>query len=208
MQLSLKNISYRLSLFFWGCLISTLSFFSLFLIEYCQETYVLNNDIAFFPMLKSLSYCMFVAIIEEYFFRYLFLRKWILDKTRSFDKRIVLLGLISSVIFGFLHFNLDKFPIMQINLVFSGISLFFATYMFRSISIAVGMHFSWNFIQGVIFSFEGSGSGLNSIFLLKDSNVNMPPEASNFMILTFFVEIVLVYIIYKKIIANRVLNIS
>ncbi len=40
------------------------------------------------------------------------------------------------------------------------------------------MHFSWNFIQGVIFPFQGSGTGLNSVFLIKGNDVDIWPEAS------------------------------
>ena len=147
-------------------------------------------------ILKLTVYYLFIALIEEFIFRYLFLKKWIRDKKEKFTNRVVYLGLISSIIFGFLHLNLNEFPLMQINLIFSGISLFFATYLFRNVSIAVGMHFSWNFIQGVIFPFEGSGSEFDSILVLQ-SGGDINPEASQFMFVTFFVEIILIWAFVK-----------
>lgn len=60
------------------------------------------------------------------------------------------------------------------------------------------MHFSWNFIQGVIFPFQGSGSGLNSVYLIKGNDVDMWPEASHYIVLTFFIEIVLIWLLYRK----------
>ncbi len=193
-----KFKAYHLSLFLWGCLISAVSFLFVFLIDFSSHTYILNDKITFFPVLKSTIYCISIAIIEEVLWRYLFLKKWIVDKTKPFSKRVVYLGLISSIIWGFLHLNLDFFPIMQINTVLSGLSLFFATYLFRSISMAIGMHFSWNFIQGVIFPFEGSGSISQSFFLMKGNPGEFWPEASHYMILAFLIEITFIWLVYKK----------
>ncbi|WP_372774620.1 CPBP family intramembrane glutamic endopeptidase [Mangrovibacterium sp.] len=179
-------------LFLWGCLISVFSFLLVFLMEYSHEVYIVNINVTLFSLLQAFAYCLSVAIIEEFLFRYLFLKKWIVNKTRRFDKRVVYLGLGSSLLFGFLHLNLDEFPFMQINIALSGVSLFFATYVFRSLGVAFGMHFSWNFIQGVIFPFEGSGSNLDSLFVFRDTSLNLLPEASRLHFLTFFVEIILI----------------
>ncbi len=193
-----KFKAYHLALFLWGCLISAVSFLFIFFLEFSSHTFVLNDTISFFPVLNSTLYCVFIAILEEFLFRYLFLKKWIVDKTKPFSKRVVYLGLISSLTWSFLHLNLDFFPIMQINTVLSGLSLFFATYLFRSISMAIGMHFSWNFIQGVIFPFEGSGAITQSFFLIKSNNTEMWPEASHYMILAFLIEITFIWLVYKK----------
>lgn len=182
--------------FLLGCLISTLSFFALFFIAYSNEVYFFNSSINFVDIFESAVYCAFIAIVEEFLFRYLFLKKWIKDKKKKLTNRVFYLGLMSSILFGFLHFNLDEFPLMQINLMLSGISLFFATYLFRDISIAVGMHFSWNLIQGVIFPFEGSGANINSL-LVFENEVNIIPEASPFMFTSFFVEIIFIWTFYK-----------
>lgn len=194
--MKLKRILKNIKIFIWGCLISSCSFFALFLIEYSDKIYVFNSLINLHEIMRLTAYCLFIATIEEFIFRYLFLKRWIINNEKQFSKRVVSLGLISSIVFGFLHFNMNDFPLMQINLVFSGISLFFATYLFRNMSIAVGMHFSWNFIQGVIFPFDGSGSEFNSILVFK-SEVVITPEASQFMFVTFFVEIILIWISFR-----------
>ncbi len=90
-----KIKAYHLSLFLWGCLLSGISFLLILLIEYPSDIYILNDQISFFPVLKSTIYCMSIAIIEEVLWRYLFLKKWIVDKTKPFSKRVVYLGLIS-----------------------------------------------------------------------------------------------------------------
>lgn len=194
LNLSIRSISTRL--FLLGCIISVVSFGSLFLIEYSQETYYFNGSIQLFDFLKSTAYCLFIAILEEILFRYLFLKKWIRDKEKTFSKSVIYLGLISSFIFGFMHLNLDEYPLMQINLTFAGMSLFLATYLFRNISLAIGMHFSWNFIQGVIFPFEGSGSGLSSLLLMQNT-YSIIPEASSYFIITTIFEVLLIILIYR-----------
>ncbi len=201
MSFNLEKLVNNLSLFLWGCLISAISFLSIFLIEYAHLSFSLSSNVHLVDISKGLLYCLSVAIIEEFIFRYLFLKKWIKDKTKPFSNNVLYLGVVSSLIFGFLHLNMNEFPLMQINLVLSGISLFYAAYVFRNIAIVVGMHFSWNFIQGVIFPFEGSGSNLNSI-LVMESKINLLPEASPFMIVTTIVEIILVWWLSIKLVDN------
>ncbi|WP_044208709.1 CPBP family intramembrane glutamic endopeptidase [Flammeovirga sp. OC4] len=184
-----------LLLFGLGVVISVFSFMLLFITEYRDNEYLINSDLKYTSFFNSLFYCLFVAIVEEYLFRYLFLRKWIKDQNKSLNFRLLLLGFISSVVFGFLHLDLSLFPRLQLLISLAGISLFYAAYQFRSVYIAIGMHFSWNFIQGVIFPFEGSGSNIESVFVL-DSTIELMPEANLFVIFSILLEIILVTIFY------------
>lgn len=192
MKINFHNIK----IFFVGCLISSFSFISLFLISYTENAYVFNSSINLIDIIKATFYCLIIALIEEFIFRYLFLKRWIKNTEKQFSSTVVYLGLISSMSFGFLHFNINEFPLMQINLFFSGISLFFAAFLYKNISITVGMHFSWNFIQGVIFPFEGSGSKLTSI-LVSQKAIHITPEASEYMFVAFLVEIILIWSFFK-----------
>ncbi|MBD0405449.1 CPBP family intramembrane glutamic endopeptidase [Flammeovirga sp. EKP202] len=184
-----------LLLFGLGVVISVFSFMLLFIAEYRDNEYLINSDLKYTSFFNSLFYCLFVAIVEEYLFRYLFLRKWIKDRDKSLNFRLLLLGFISSVVFGFLHLDLSLFPRLQLLISLAGISLFYAAYQFRSVYIAIGMHFSWNFIQGVIFPFEGSGSNIESVFVLG-STIEIMPEANLFVIFSILLEIILVTIFY------------
>lgn len=56
------------------------------------------------------------------------------------------------------------------------------------------MHFSWNFIQGAIFPFSGSGSNIISLLAI-DSNSNIKPEANNFVLLSVTIEFLIIYFI-------------
>lgn len=180
-----------------GCLVSGFSFLLIFIIEFTQEGFIINKEISLKGIFNSTVYCFFVALLEELVFRYLFLRKWIRNKYKPFSVSILYLGLISSLIFGFLHLKLDEFPLYQINITLSGISLFYATYKFRNISIAIGMHFSWNFIQGVIFSFSGSGTDLENLFIMENK-IMTSPEESHYMVFAVMLEILLVWLLSKS----------
>lgn len=191
-------------LFILGCLISFFSFILILLIEYPLENFIVNELITLTTFFKGMFYCLFVALVEEFIFRYLFLKDWLRNKHKPFNKNVIYLGLLSSLIFGFLHLNLDAFPLLQINLTLSGISMFYATYKFRRINIAIGMHFFWNFIQGGIFPFEGSGSELESVFIVRNGAM-MYPEASNFMVFAFLLEILLIKFLSNSISFNQTL---
>ena len=69
--------------------------------------------------------------------------------------------------------------------------MFYAAFRFRMISIAIGMHFSWNFIQGVIFPFQGSGSDLESFFIMKNEAM-VYPEVSSYIIVSVILEIIII----------------
>ena len=190
-HINLKISKQGLLLFAYGSVISIISFLFIFALEYSTNNFSFNTSLSWIKILQATFYCLFVAIIEEYIFRYLFLKRWLTNKSKPFNKNVLLLGLISSLIFGFLHLKLDQFPFFQINITLSGISMFYAAFRFRMISIAIGMHFSWNFIQGVIFPFQGSGSDLESFFIMKNEAM-VYPEVSSYIIVSVILEIIII----------------
>jgi len=192
-----KKVSKQDFVFFaFGCLISLFSFLLIFIIEFSSENFFVNSSLSLTSFLKSTVYCLFVAIIEEFLLRYLFLKKWLKNKHQPFSKKVIYLGLISSLVFGFLHLNLEEFPLFQINSTLAGGGLFYATYKFRNISIAIGMHFFWNFIQGVIFPFQGSGSGLASVFVMENEAM-VYPEGSSYIVFAVLLEILLITLLSR-----------
>ena len=182
----------KIILFFIGILISIISFMIIFCIEYTSFHYYWNDDFNFNSLIRAISYCLAVAIIEELLFRYLFLRKWIKDNKKVFTKKVIYLGVLSSLIFGFLHLDFSVFPKLQIYITLAGLSLFYATYQFRTTLISIGMHFSWNFIQGAVFPFEGSGSNIVSLLTINN-DLNIKPEVNDFVLLSIAIQFLLIY---------------
>ena len=72
---------------------------------------------------------------------------------------------ISSVIFGLMHaFNTSFNWIGMVNIVLIGI-LFCQLYLKKmNLSIPIGFHFIWNFLQGPVFGFSVSGFSTQGIF--------------------------------------------
>ena len=66
---------------------------------------------------------------------------------------------ISSIIFGFMHFeNPNATWLSTLNIVGAGIMLALPFVVTGRLSMSVGIHFSWNFVQGGILGFAVSGT--------------------------------------------------
>ena len=75
---------------------------------------------------------------------------------------------ISSVLFGLMHaFNTSFSWIGMVNIVLIGI-LFCQLYLKKmNLSIPIGFHFIWNFLQGPVFGFSVSGFSTQGIFKIE-----------------------------------------
>ena len=193
----MQNLKRALSLFGLGTVISLVSFSTLLLLDFSHYDYTWNTEVSALGLLWSVAYTLGIATIEELIFRYLFLRNY-LKTGRSIDRvNLVSMALVSSALFGFLHFNPDYFPIHQISLTLSGLTMFLVTYRSKSILPAIGMHFSWNLVQGILFNFSGSGSQLESLLILENEVVLLP-EASPYMVLIAMIEFTLIMFFFRK----------
>jgi membrane protease YdiL (CAAX protease family) len=66
--------------------------------------------------------------------------------------------LVTSVLFGFLHAaNPNVTPFAVFNIILAGIVLALPYALTGSLGLSVGLHFSWNFVQGGILGFPVSG---------------------------------------------------
>ena len=105
-----------------------------------------------------------IAISEEMVFRgYIFYNLFI-----SINKYYAIL--VSSVIFALIHILNSSISIIGfINLILAGI-LFTLLYLSKmNLSIPIGFHFSWNFLQGPILGFSVSGFVTNSVFKIENA---------------------------------------
>jgi|WetSurMetagenome_2_1015567.scaffolds.fasta_scaffold88530_2 uncharacterized protein len=122
----------------------------------------------FVEIFKALLIFLSVGIYEELFFRGYLLRN--LAESFNFPKfgarfSLILAWLISSVIFGFLHFdNPHATFISTFNIFLAGIFLGLGYMLTGELAISIGLHISWNFFQGFIFGFPVSGGILTSSF--------------------------------------------
>ncbi|BFT71274.1 lysostaphin resistance A-like protein [Paenibacillus sp. P36] len=78
---------------------------------------------------------------------------------------------ISTLVFAFLHsFNPGMWntPMPLLNLILAGLLFGLSRELSKGLWMPIGMHLSWNFIQGCIFGFQVSGTPMPSIFKVQD----------------------------------------
>jgi membrane protease YdiL (CAAX protease family) len=72
---------------------------------------------------------------------------------------IILAATLSSVIFAILHIsNPNASPLSTFNIFLAGLFLAFGYLFTGQLSISIGLHISWNFMQGNVFGFPVSGA--------------------------------------------------
>lgn len=82
--------------------------------------------------------------------------------------------LVSSVIFGLLHAgNPNATVISTINIIFAGIMLAVPFLVTGSLGISIGIHISWNFVQGGLLGFAVSGTAFRgSVIQIRQGGEN------------------------------------
>ncbi|KAF0194652.1 MAG: Abortive infection protein [Bacillota bacterium] len=82
---------------------------------------------------------------------------------QSFGSIFAIIG--SAVIFSALHLLNPNLSILSvINIVLAGILLAFSYYRTKALWFPIGLHFTWNLMQGTIFSLEVSGRESMGLF--------------------------------------------
>jgi hypothetical protein len=137
------------------------------LIALCAGLMSLSNTVAFSAgkisiiiFLAYFIYFIFIALFEELIFRTFPL--FVLAERYS-----ALLGvLINSVLFGLIHFANPNFTwLAMLNISLAGALFATCTLLKRNISWAVGIHFSWNFAQGILLGYKVSGLNIPGLLL-------------------------------------------
>jgi membrane protease YdiL (CAAX protease family) len=121
-----------------------------------------RNEVGITDMVKGVFLYLLVALNEEFL-----LRGYIqVNLSRSFNRYAAIL--LASSLFAFFHiFNMGITNISLLNLALSGILLGINFLFIRNIWYSVGLHFSWNYVQGFIFGFHVSGNNNPSLLEVK-----------------------------------------
>ena len=111
---------------------------------------------------QALVFYVLAALAEELFFRaYPFI-----NLREGFEKIRVnpqaagwLSAVLTSAVFGLAHLsNPHATWISTVNIFFAGMMLSVGFIYSRQAALSIGLHFTWNFFQGIIFGFPISGS--------------------------------------------------
>jgi membrane protease YdiL (CAAX protease family) len=116
----------------------------------------LNPKILLSGIISNLS----IAVLEEFIFRiFLFI------SLIQFIPNKKLLIITTSMMFSLYHFPSDG--ILFLSYLLGGIMYGYAFIKFHSILVPIGLHFSWNFVQGSLFGFPVSGQASEGILVLE-----------------------------------------
>ncbi len=133
----------------WGAAMISVGFIALYLSGFITIT---NTDFMAVPWFGYLALFLFVALFEE-----ILVRGYVLTNLMaSMNKYWALVA--SSVIFSVMNLANDNVSILPtVNLFLAGILLGIYTIHKRNLWFPIAMHFTWNFMQGPVLSFEVSG---------------------------------------------------
>lgn len=137
-----------------------LLFFSLTYVNILFDLVQIKNSGDFNSLVTALFPNLSTAILEEAFFRLLLfcsLVKLIKSKT--------LIVLLVSVLFS--AFHLPECFLSFISYFLAGVVYGYSYVKFKNILIPVGLHFSWNFIQGAVFGYPVTANASNGFFELS-----------------------------------------
>lgn len=165
---SLQMVFFIFKIDFWTVFVRKIGAFSGFLkgtligfllIAFCGGILWANGNvrfamgsISFITLAVYLFYFILVAVFEELMFRTYPL--FVLAESY----RIAVAIIINSIGFGLVHLaNPGYTPLAFLNIVLAGTLFAVFTLIKRNVSWAIGIHFGWNFAQGVLLGYKVSG---------------------------------------------------
>ncbi|HET6527489.1 MAG TPA: type II CAAX endopeptidase family protein [Balneolaceae bacterium] len=88
---------------------------------------------------------------------------------------VVIAVLATSTLFGFMHGgNPNVTPVAIFNIILAGIVLAIPYILTGSLALSIGLHFSWNFVQGAVLGFPVSGMNLEtSVIQIQQSGAQL-----------------------------------
>lgn len=152
-----------------GAILITLSCAFIWLFDGVEVSGISWNDQVFKQLLSGLALFIMVSLNEE-----LFIRGYLFGLLRAKYSAYITIG-CTAVLFAMMHsFNpgIWSSPVPMLNLLVVGILFGAAREWFGSLWVPVGMHFSWNFLQGNVYGLHVSGTAVQSVFLVEASGKN------------------------------------
>lgn len=150
-----------------GLILGGLTFLVVCVPLYLSKTYVLyETHQSLEKILTQLFMFIAVGFIEEYV-----CRGFIQHKLLRFGPYLALL--ITSVVFGMLHLGNPGITLLSIvNIILAACFMGSVMYAFNSIHAAVGVHITWNWVQGAIFGIPVSGTTPSGYYstVIKSNN--------------------------------------
>lgn len=114
----------------------------------------------FYAVVRKIIPNLSTAILEEFFFRLLLFGSLV-----EFLKNRMYVVVIASILFA--SFHMPETILSALSYFLGGIMYGYAYLKFKNILVPIGIHFSWNFIQGTIFGYPVTGTVTKGFFELS-----------------------------------------
>jgi uncharacterized protein len=144
-------------------IILTSIFLTYIFLNFGHVVFITNNDVIL-NIILSVPYYILVGFNEEILFRGFIFQKLMEGTGKYFAV------LFFSVLFGFSHYfnpHIDEFS--TFNIVLAGILFSIAYIRTNSLWLPISMHFSWNFVEGMVYGFPVSGRISMQSYLMFNS---------------------------------------
>ncbi|RZL47666.1 MAG: CPBP family intramembrane metalloprotease [Pedobacter sp.] len=120
------------------------------------------GGISFTLFFGYIIFFLLVAVFEELMFRtiplFVFAERY----------PIIVTILINGLLFGFVHMGNPGFTwVAMINITLAGALFSIFTLLKKNISWAIGIHFGWNFTQGILMGYKVSGTNSPGVLTAK-----------------------------------------
>lgn len=184
----LESLNY--SIFFF--ILILILFYSIILLNIYNDYVVLNFTNNYKIIFSQIPKYLSIAIVEEFIFRILLFASLIHYIS---NKNALIFS--TSVLFSLYHFPTNG--IYFVSYFLAGIMYGYSFVKFQSIFIPIGIHFSWNFVQGAIFGFPVSGmesDGLLNISIIPHEIYNGGSQGPEGSILGIIIRLAIILLIY------------
>ena len=184
----LENLTYNIYFFIYILIL----FYFIILINIYNDYIFLNFTNNYKRTFSQIPKYLSLAIVEELIFRILLFASLI-----HYISNKNTLIFFTSVLFSLYHFPTNG--IYFTSYFFAGIIYGYSFVKFQSILIPIGIHFSWNFIQGAIFGFPVSGiesEGLLNIRIIPHEIYNGGSQGPEGSLLGIMIRLAIILLIY------------
>ncbi len=185
---------------FVGLIIGTIAFTLLFLVYYFFDFLVVKTFGWSSGILETAIKLLALVIFEE-----VVSRSFFINGLKLFIKSENLIIFLTAIFFSLAHLlNNGVTVISSISTFVGGIMYAYAFIKTKNIWLPVGLHFSWNFVQGVIYGFSVSGYNFSRILEINVEGSPLwiggsyGPEGGLIGIIVRFFVIIMIYIFINK----------
>ena len=158
---NLGFVPFKLSELITGLFIGLVAISILFaILFFLESTKIVSIEFHFSSFIRIFIQLLIFVLLEEIIFRSLFI-----NGLKQFTDNKLYILLYSALLFAIVHLaNPGVSPLSVVSASLGGAMYAYAFLIMNRLWLPIGIHFSWNFIQGYLYGLPVSGLGMDSLF--------------------------------------------